>query len=114
MKWIFYILNGISDNVTLVKLMDTLVNVNRAISKVGYWIFDFNYEKALCLKNNHWIWYAFFPLVKKKLQNLNQYFTPLDTCGHQLIIKLDKYEDTSKMTIHQKNEQNKETNYIYI
>ena len=29
--------------------MDSLVNVNHAISVVGYWIFDSNYEKALVL-----------------------------------------------------------------
>ena len=26
--------------------MDSLVNVNHAVSVVGYWIFDSNYEKA--------------------------------------------------------------------
>ena len=46
----FDILNYISENVTLVQLMDTLANVNCAISIVGYWIFDSNYEKALCLE----------------------------------------------------------------
>ena len=29
--------------------MDSLVNVNHAISILGYWIFDSNYKKALCL-----------------------------------------------------------------
>ena len=29
--------------------MDSLVNVNHAISVVGYWIFDSNYERALVL-----------------------------------------------------------------
>ena len=29
--------------------MDSLVNVNPAISVVGYWIFELNYEKALVL-----------------------------------------------------------------
>ena len=45
----FYTLNEISENVTLVHLMETLGNVNHAISIVGYWIFGSNYEKALCL-----------------------------------------------------------------
>ena len=39
-KWVkkgtFYILNSISENVTLVQLMDTLGNVNHATSIVGY------------------------------------------------------------------------------
>ena len=37
----------ISEHVTLVQLMDYLGNVNHAISVVGYWICDSNYEKAL-------------------------------------------------------------------
>ena len=40
---------GISKNVTWVKLMDYLGNVNHYISVVGYWIFDSNYEEALAL-----------------------------------------------------------------
>ena len=42
-------LKNISANVTLVQLMDSLVNVNHAISVVGGWIFDSNYERALVL-----------------------------------------------------------------
>ena len=42
-------LEDISANVTLVQLMDSLVNVNHAISVVGNWIFDSNYEIALVL-----------------------------------------------------------------
>ena len=40
------IITDISENVTLVKLMDYLGNVNNAISVVGYWIFESNYEKS--------------------------------------------------------------------
>ena len=43
------ILKNKSENVTLVQLMDSLGNVNCAISVVGYWIFDSNYEKSLVL-----------------------------------------------------------------
>ena len=42
-------LENISANVTFVQLMDSLVNVNHAISVVGSWIFDSNYERALVL-----------------------------------------------------------------
>ena len=42
-------LEEISANVTLVQLMDSLVNVNHAISGFGNWIFDSNYEKSLVL-----------------------------------------------------------------
>ena len=45
----FDILTDISEHVTLVQLMYSLVNVNCAISVVGYWIFDSNYEKSLVL-----------------------------------------------------------------
>ena len=41
----YKILEDISANVTLVQLMDSLVNVNHAISDFGNWIFDSNYEK---------------------------------------------------------------------
>ena len=43
------ILKDISEHVTLVQLMNSLGNVNHAISAVGYWIFDSNYEEALVL-----------------------------------------------------------------
>ena len=42
-------LEDISANVTLVKLMDSLENVNHAISVVGSWISESNYERALVL-----------------------------------------------------------------
>ena len=43
------IMTYISENVTLVQLMDYLGNVNRAISVLGYWIFDSNYKRKLLL-----------------------------------------------------------------
>ena len=46
---VFDILNFISDNVTLVQLMDALGHVNRAIVIVGHCIFNSNYKKALYL-----------------------------------------------------------------
>ena len=51
----FYILNNIIENVTLVQLVDSLGNINHAISIVGHWIFDSNYKKALFLNKNYWI-----------------------------------------------------------
>ena len=39
----YKILEDISANVTLVQLMDSLENVNHAISVVGSWLFDSNY-----------------------------------------------------------------------
>ena len=49
----FDILNDISEDVTLVQLTDSLVYVNHAISILGNWIFDSNYEKSLFLHKNH-------------------------------------------------------------
>ena len=43
------IMIDISEHITLVHLMGSLVNVNNAISVVGYWIFESNYEKTLVL-----------------------------------------------------------------
>ena len=45
----YKLLEDISENFTLVKLMNSLGNVNHAISVVGKWLFDSNYEKALVL-----------------------------------------------------------------
>ena len=49
-KWIrqvsFEIINDIIKIVTLVQLMDTVVNVNHAVIIVGYWIFYSNYKKV--------------------------------------------------------------------
>ena len=45
----YKILEEISENFTLFKLMGSLGNVNHAISVVGNWIFDSNYEKVLVL-----------------------------------------------------------------
>ena len=42
-------MEDISENVTLVQLMNSLGNVNHAISVVGNWIFESNYEELLVL-----------------------------------------------------------------
>ena len=46
-KGSYDMMKDISEHLTLFQLMDDLGNVNRAISVVGYWIFDSNYKKAL-------------------------------------------------------------------
>ena len=43
------ILNIISEHVTLVQLMDYLINMNHAVSVGGYWITDSNFENGLIL-----------------------------------------------------------------
>ena len=54
-NYAFDILNDNSENVTLLQLMDSLGNVNHAISIVGHWIFDSIYKKAFFLHENCWI-----------------------------------------------------------
>ena len=46
-KGSYDILTDISENFTLVQLIDSLGNINRAISVVGYWIFESNYKREL-------------------------------------------------------------------
>ena len=48
----YKILKHISENVTLVQLMDSIGNMNHAISVVGNCIFDSNYERALVLNRS--------------------------------------------------------------
>ena len=45
----FDILTDISEHFTLLHLIDSLGNANHAISVVGYWLFDSNYEIVLVL-----------------------------------------------------------------
>ena len=39
-------MKDLCENVTLVQLMDSLVNVNHAISVVEHWIFYSNYKRS--------------------------------------------------------------------
>ena len=48
-KGSYDILSDISENITLVQLLDSIGDVNHAISGVGYWIFDSKYKIALLL-----------------------------------------------------------------
>ena len=41
----FDIMNDISENITLVQLMDSFGNVNHAVSIVLYWIFESNNKR---------------------------------------------------------------------
>ena len=61
----FDIMTAISEHVTLVQLMDYLGNLNHAISGVGYWIFESNYEIALVL-NRESLDMIFAPSVGEK------------------------------------------------
>ena len=75
----YKILEDISANVTLVQLMDSLVNVNHAISVVGSWIFDSNYERALVLNKASLDMIFAHLLVKNKLLYLKRLIMLSDT-----------------------------------
>ena len=49
----YNILIDIIEHVTLINLMNSLGNVNHAISVFEYWIFDPNYKKALVLNRDY-------------------------------------------------------------
>ena len=71
----YKILEDISENVNLVQLMDTLLNVNHSISVVGNWIFDSNYEKSLVL-NRASLDMIFTPyLVEEQADKFESVFT---------------------------------------
>ena len=76
--------------------------MNHAISIVGYWICDSNYEQELFLtrKSLDLIWSP--PIDEEKVVKFEKVFFLLDTCGSQVILKSYKYEDIGNMTI-QKN-----------
>ena len=46
-------------------LMESLGNMNHAISTIGYWIFDSNYEQSHCLKIEP-LYLIFSPLVDEE------------------------------------------------
>ena len=46
--------------------MESLGNFNRAISIVGHWIFDSNYEKPLCLTQES-LYIICYPSIGKEL-----------------------------------------------
>ena len=64
-KGSFDILDDIIEYVTLLQLMDSLCNVNHAISASGYWIFDSNCDKSFVL-NRQSLYIIFYPSVGKE------------------------------------------------
>ena len=71
------ILTDRSENVTLVQLMDYLVNVNHAISTLGYWIFDVKYKIAPVI-NRELLDMIYAPSVgKEQVSEFEKVFTVL-------------------------------------
>ena len=52
-KGSYDIINDFRENITLVKLMEKIGNMNHAVRIVGKRIFDSNYKKDLHWKNNN-------------------------------------------------------------
>ena len=69
------IMTDISEHVTLVQLMYYLVNVNYAISIVGCWIFDSNYEKELVLNKESFDINFFMSVCEEEVTEFEKVFT---------------------------------------
>ena len=108
----FDIINDISENVTLVKLMDSLGNVNHDISIVGNWIFESNYKKALCLKKE--LLYLICPpsIGEEIVATFDPYFMLLYTVGQKFILEKDKHDTVKEETKYRKTYE--DPYYIYI
>ena len=76
----------------MVQLLESIGNVNHAISIVGYWIFDSNYKKALFLTQESLDLICSTSIGEKQVVTFWLVFILLDTFGHQFIFKKDKYE----------------------
>ena len=63
---VFDILNDISEDVTLVQLLDSLGNLNNFISILGYWIFDSNFKKSLFF-TQEWLYLICSPSIGEEL-----------------------------------------------
>ena len=73
-KGIFYIINDISEHLTLVQSLYTIGNSNHAVSISVNWIFDSKYENNIHWKNNNWILYILLCMANKALKFLNLCF----------------------------------------
>ena len=75
----FDILRDIIENVTLVKLRDSVGNFNHLVSIVRCWIFDSNYKRAL-LSTIYSFNIICFPLEGEVMIDVfEKYFTDTDT-----------------------------------
>ena len=83
----FDILNNISENFSLVQLMDSLGNLNHDIIIVGNWIFDSNYKKALCLTQVSMDLIRSPSIGEELVSMFRSIFMLLYTFGHQIILK---------------------------
>ena len=70
----FDIINDISEKIISMQLMETVGNINHAVSIVGYCISDSNYKNHFRLQRNYLISYALLRKGKECLPCLKQYF----------------------------------------
>ena len=82
----YKILEDISANVTFVQLMDSLGNVNHAISVFGHWIFDSKYERQFIL-NRALLYMICAPSVGEEQNAIFEFFF-----GCQIHFYLSKFE----------------------
>ena len=91
----FGVLKNISEYVTLVKLMNSIRNVNHAISIVGHWISESNYKKALFLKQESLDIICSPSVGEWQSVTFDPYFMLLIKFGNQFIFKKDKHDTIS-------------------
>ena len=83
------IMKDISEHITLVQLMDSLGNVNHAISVFGNWIFESNYKKALVL-NRESLYMICAPSVgKEQVAQFETVFTSVRYICFYALLKKD-------------------------
>ena len=79
--------------------MDSLGTLNHAISTVGYWIFESNYEQAIFMTRELLDLICPPSVTEEQIVKFGTlFFFLLDTCGNQVILKQDKYEYIGNMT----------------
>ena len=97
----FDILKNISEYVTLVQLMDSLVNLNHDISMVGYCIFDSNYKKVLCMTKESLDIICSPSFGEEQVATLQSVFYSVRFIWESVNTKKGKHEEVSKITIHE-------------
>ena len=88
----FDILNDISENITLVQLMDLLVNVNHAISIVGHWIFGSNFKKSLSLTPEYMDLICSPSIGKEPVETFQSVFYAVRYIWSTIHLKKDKHD----------------------
>ena len=91
--------------------MDSLGNVNHAISISGYWIFDSNHEKERFLTQESLYVICYPSISDKQVATLQSVFYTVRYIWEWINLTNDKHENVGKMNIHKKITNNNEERY---